>query len=54
MCHAVQRWSPLTLAELGDASADDDNESRHLGIGEDVLHPSAPLHIRCVDEREQA
>lgn len=40
----------LTLAQLDDASDDDDDEGCHLGVGENVLHAGAPLHIGRVDE----
>lgn len=42
--------TPLTLAQLDDASDDDDDEGCHLGVGEDVLHAGAPLHVGRVDE----
>lgn len=44
--------TPLTLAQLDDAGNDDDNEGCHLGVGENVLHAGAPLHIGGVDERQ--
>lgn len=43
---------PLTLAQLDDASDDDDDEGCHLSVGEDVLHAGAPLYIGGVDERQ--
>lgn len=46
--------TPLTLADLDDASSDDDNEGCHLSIGENVLHTGAPLYIGRVDECQQA
>lgn len=46
--------TPLTLADLDDASSDDDNEGCHLSIGENVLHAGAPLYIGRVDECQQA
>ena len=49
----VSVWSP-TKAELDDAGDDDDDERCHLGVGEDILDPGAPLHIRRVDECQQA
>lgn len=50
--NAVQ--TSLTLAQLDDACNDDDDEGGHLGVGEVVLHPGAPLHVGRVDEGEQA
>lgn len=47
VCTAV---TPLTLTQLDDARDDDDDEGCHLGIGENVLHASAPLYIGRVDE----
>lgn len=41
----------LTLTQLDDACDDDDDESSHLGVGEDVLHSGSPLHISSIDER---
>ena len=40
----------LTLAQLDDASDDDEDEGCHLSVGEDVLYPRTPLHIGGVDE----
>lgn len=42
----------LTLTQLDNASNDDDNEGRHLGIGENVLHTGPPLYIGSVYERQ--
>ncbi len=42
--------SPLTLTKLDNTSDDNDDESCHLCVGENVLHAGAPLHIGRVDE----
>lgn len=42
-----------TLAQLDHPSGDDDDEGCHLGVGENVLHPSSPLHIGRVDESQE-
>lgn len=42
--------TPLTLTQLDNASDDDDDEGGHLGIGENVLHTGAPLHVGRIDE----
>ena len=44
--------TPLTLAQLDDASSDDDKEGCHLSIGENVLDAGSPLYIGRVDERQ--
>lgn len=40
----------LTLAQLDNASNDNDDEGSHLGIGENILHSGPPLYICRVDE----
>lgn len=44
--------TPLTLTKLDNAGDYDDDEGRHLRVGENVLHKRAPLHVGTVDERQ--
>lgn len=45
--------SKLTLAQFDHPCNDDDKKCQDLGIGENILHPGAPLYICCINECKQ-
>lgn len=40
----------LTLTQLHQSRDDDEDESGHFGIGEDILHAGPPFHLGGVNE----
>lgn len=41
------------MSDLHQAGDDDGDEGDDLGVGEEVLHPGAPLHVGAVHEGQQ-
>lgn len=43
----------VTLSDLDQASDDDGDQGNDFGVGEEVLDPGAPFHVRTVHKSQQ-